>query len=347
MIADVNVEDAYPKIKPSGKTDWALYQLATGLKRRQDDSPTDANFDLGEAIESQLAMRKQYKDGKGLTAMTDDERRAFNHLQYQLASSTGSGEHCLVGEVSDYAHIPDTFPDMVYPEEQLQLYTKRPWLTPEEATSVGIFVRLDGNPLHPRHWRYAAGNGLIVFLDNSIDSDRAEVVTNAYSEFAAVRFLPKWMREGKCGAFDKSVNAYKLPEEYLNVLQADVDAGKTKVCIVGPRSIVRSSWRDAIKKHLENNPDVILVDSLPEDIFKNGINRGIAIDALGTYQMLGRTNYAAFAKQAQSYFEQEPVPNEPTVKGNSRQVIIDNGKRTWPAPKKRKGHHTKHSHYKK
>lgn len=234
--------------------------------------------------------------------------------------------------------IHDVYPDMIYPEEQLELYTERPWLTPEEAASAGIVVRLDGNPLHPRHWRYAAGNGLIVFLDNKIDSGRVEVEADVLSGSIALRFLPKWMREGKYGAFDKFVNAYTLPEEYLNVLQADIDAGKIKICIVGPKSNVYNSWRDAIKKQLEGNTDVILIDSLPADIFKNGINRGIAVGGIGTVQMLERANYAAFAKQAQGYFEREPVPNEPTVKGNSRQAIIDNGKRTWPAPRNKKGH---------
>lgn len=371
-LQDINIEDYYPMIKAWGKPNWALHQLFAELKGQQDKSAADAltlspeletqlgirewlakllgvepdmitdgadaNFNLTESIESQLAGRKQCKHDKGFTPMTDAERHAFNHHLYQLSSSMGSGEHYCAGEVSGYAHIPDASPDMIYPEEQLKLYTERPWLTPEEAASAGIVVRLDGNPLHPRHWRYAAGNGLIVFLDNKIDSGRVEVEADVLSGSIALRFLPKWMREGKYGAFDRFVNAYALPEEYLNVLQADIDAGKIKVCIVGPKSNVYNSWRDAIKKQLEGNTDVILIDSLPADIFKNGINRGIAVDGIGIVQMLERANYAAFAKQAQGYFEREPVPNEPTVKGNSRQAIIDNGKRTWPAPRNKKGH---------
>lgn len=371
-LQDINIEDYYPMIKAWGKPNWALHQLIAELKGQQDKSAADAltlspeleaqfgtrewlakllgvepdmitngadvNFNLTESIESQLARRKQCKHDKGFTPMTDAERHAFNHHLYQLSSSMGSGEHYCAGEVSGYAHIPDASPDMIYSEEQLKLYTERPWLTPEEAASAGIVVRLDGNPLHHRHWRYAAGNGLIVFLDNKIDSGRVEVEADVLSGSIALRFLPKWMREGKYGAFDKFVNAYALPEEYLNVLQADIDAGKIKVSIVGPKSNVYNSWRDVIKKQLEDNTDVILIDSLPADIFKNGINRGIAVDGIGTVQMLERVNYAAFAKQAQGYFEREPVPNEPTVKGNSRQAIIDNGKRTWPASRNKKGH---------
>jgi hypothetical protein len=35
-----------------------------------------------------------------------------------------------------------------------------------------------------------------------------------------------------------------------------------------------------------------------------------------------------------------------TITGNSRKEIITNGKQSWPAPNKRKGHQTKHFHYK-
>lgn len=43
---------------------------------------------------------------------------------------------------------------------------------------------------------------------------------------------------------------------------------------------------------------------------------------------------------------EDPKPKPLTVKGNSRQVIVDNGKHSWPAANKRKSHHTKHFHYK-
>lgn len=37
-------------------------------------------------------------------------------------------------------------------------------------------------------------------------------------------------------------------------------------------------------------------------------------------------------------FEEQPKEVTPTVRGNSRQKLIDNGKRSWPAAKQRKGH---------
>lgn len=245
-------------------------------------------------------------------------------------------------------HIPDAFPDAVYSEEQLAQYTIRPWLTPLESTEVGISVLLDGVILHPRHWRYAAGNGLIVFMDNTIHTGSVEVNLGLLGESKALWFLPKWMREGKHGPSERSTWAYKLSDEYLELLQADIDAGTMKVYVIEPRvSPSATEWRSAIEKLLSENGKVTLVDSLSgnnskvaiagrgmtKHILKYGISGGIPvgnIDILSSYSNAMTTNQ----KFDTCGFE-SGAPE--AVKGNSRQKIIDNGKISWPAAKSRKG----------
>lgn len=105
-----------------------------------------------------------------------------------------------------------------------------------------------------------------------------------------------------------------------------------------------------------NNRSIdILSNGIPEEIFKNGINHGIRRGELfmeGGFILLDEPAFIDFEHGNFHYgdsmiFRKEKNRTLLTVPGNSRQKLVNNGKRTWPASKNRKGHHTTHSHYKK
>ena len=154
---------------------------------------------------------------------------------------------------------------------------------------------------HPYHWRYSNKLNGIMFLDHKF------VVSPYDVEVKGINF-----RMGQS------------PVKILHV------GGAPKVV----------DWGTI----LEGTKDIPL-----DQLFAGGIHQGnhFGTPASRGHQVTGKTLFAASTGMAlntsvsygvslRSFEEREP--NQPTVRTNGRQKIIDNGKRQWPAAKTRKGH---------
>lgn len=154
---------------------------------------------------------------------------------------------------------------------------------------------------HPYYWRYSNKLNGIMFLDHKFVANPSNI------EIKGINF---------------SMN--QSPVKVLHV------GGAPKVVDWG--------------KILEESKDIPL-----DQLFAGGIHQGnhFGTPASRSHQTTGKTLFAASTGMAlnttvsygvslRSFEEREP--NQPTVRTNGRQKIIDNGKRQWPAAKTRKGH---------
>lgn len=78
---------------------------------------------------------------------------------------------------------------------------------------------------------------------------------------------------------------------------------------------------------------------LPEEIFKNGINCGMGFGVIPSLSFSSVNSLSVSGRTLRVYeYARQQRNVTPTVRGNGRQKIIDNGKCTWPSAYTRKGH---------
>lgn len=178
------------------------------------------------------------------------------------------------------------------------MYTGDEFLTMRQADESGITV----GGSHPYYWRYSNKLNGIMFLDHKfvINPSNVEV---------------------------KGIN-FRMGQSPVKVLHV---GGAPKV----------ADWG----KILEETKDIPLDQLFAGGIHNSDIHHGVPISR--GHQVTGKTLFAVSTGMALptpiSYGVslrtlEEKEPNQPTVRTNGRQKIIDNGKRQWPAAKTRKGH---------
>ncbi len=134
-----------------------------------------------------------------------------------------------------------------------------------------------------------------------------------------------------------------LPDPEIKGVHLSNKNKPVKILVVGPKSVRPGiNWNEI----LENTKNVPIEHLYASDVHI-GINGGVPVGKSTMTQPKKRVAGAVVSTGMALYtdmegwgrqFREEPKDVVPTVKGNGRQQIVDNGKRQWPGVKTRKGH---------
>lgn len=103
-----------------------------------------------------------------------------------------------------------------------------------------------------------------------------------------------------------------------------------KILVTEPRSLIGgTNWAK-----LFEDVKLIPIEDLHAGMVDRPNSSGKTLFAVSTGMALNTS--VSYGVSLRSFEEREP--NQPTVRTNGRQKIIDNGKRQWPEAKRRKGH---------
>ncbi|UQT02777.1 hypothetical protein SUREIYA_01820 [Serratia phage vB_SmaM-Sureiya] len=216
--------------------------------------------------------------------------------------SMNSSEAALKGQltVEQLLQWNDIFPEIEYSKEVEDLYMSWEYLTPIQAccSEISVFVE-DKGWLHPRHWRFNHKSGIIVFLcHDRLVGEKITMNASTRSSMLVRKYMSKFDREGLTGGIKRGT---------LNIIDSLTSECKTKIALIGPGPYGRPNWKELLAELKGVN-----IVSHPSDIHWNN-------------------NFLAGCVQ---FEDDRPM----TVRGNSRQKLVDNGKgKSWPEARTRKG----------
>lgn len=239
-----------------------------------------------------------YPTGEELDRIKTIDMITFNSRHGAISSELA---HPKAGPtVEEILQWNDIFPEIEYSNEIEDLYMSGQYLTPIQAccSEISVFIE-DKGWLHPRHWRFNHKSGTIVFLcHDRLVGEKITMNVSTRSSMLVRRYLSKFDREGLTGGIKRGV---------LNIIDSLTPKCKTKVAIIGPGPYGRSNW-----KELLGELKGVSIASHPNDIHWNN----------------------NFLAECVKFEDDAPM----TVRGNSRQKLVDNGKgKSWPEARTRKG----------
>lgn len=206
--------------------------------------------------------------------------------------------------------IHDKYPDIKYdPVTEIAHYISDRYLTKCRAYRLGITVTSNGNILHPRHWSYCPATREVTYMNYKVIDGVMLVNKPAGAEQDTdLAMLYQRVRE-----FCKEKN---IRVQFSNELETlDEIASLSTPGSASIMNVIKG------RQHgLRRGVIHFLSSEFNGDWYTKGFPLGL-VPVPGGLQTLS----------------QEPEDITPTVKGNSRQKIIDNGKHQWPEARTRKG----------
>lgn len=196
----------------------------------------------------------------------------------------------------------DAYPDVEYPVDFLiQFFMNALYYDDYEMASMNFEVVVDGKLLHPRHYRVAR-NCEVTFLNWEV---AGKDITVNYSKGA------RW---------DVDLNSHHRDK---NMLRDFIDG------LPDPDAAASFGKMARRIEALRGGFPVQDIDSA--SLYGTKMYK----TKLASTGMALCTDMEGYGRH---YFPVKEKENPPTVRTNSRQKLVDNGKRQWPGAKQRKGH---------
>lgn len=218
--------------------------------------------------------------------------------QRQLAEKLRDIEYYL--KDMEALGIKDVFPELTYDPVYLATVFSQPNVV--YGTDIGkyiVYPQCNGELIHPRHYYYNKESEQIIWLAYN---------TLSNEDKGAVKALIKVTLGDAESVFQKLREAMTTPG--VQVLNID---------------------------SLPNGDINHGIDPIRFDITNNRLLHGLGKTQRVVSTGMAMTRFSDMEGGGRVYYEQ--LKEQPlTIKGNSRQLIVDNGKHQWPAAKTRKGH---------